>query len=115
MSADLTHWSLAEDALAPAASPAFDDMATWTGSVARGPDGTWFMFYSGGGSRERSLKQRIGRATSADLYRWDRHPASPVLETDSRWYEQLPGAPWPDEAWRDPWVFPDPAGTAGTC
>lgn len=110
VSADLAHWSLAEDALGPAACPAFDDMTTWTGSVARGPDGTWFMFYTGGGSRERGLKQRIGLATSADLYHWDRHPASPVLETDSRWYEQLPGASWPDEAWRDPWVFPDPGG-----
>src|SRR5271169_814490 len=35
-SEDLVHWTSAADVLAPAASPAFDDVATWTGSVTRG-------------------------------------------------------------------------------
>jgi beta-fructofuranosidase len=108
-SADLIHWDEAADALAPAAGPAFDDLATWTGSVVRGPDGTWFMFYTGCTHSEHGLKQRIGLATSADLYTWRRHPASPVLESDPRWYSQL-GPDQPDEAWRDPWVYPDPGG-----
>ena len=107
-SADLTDWTLAPDAIAPAHRPAFDDAATWTGSVVRGPDRTWFMFYTGAGSRERGLKQRIGLATSADLRHWSRYPGSPVLESDPRWYEGLPDAP--AEAWRDPWVFADPGG-----
>ena len=47
-SEDLIGWAVAADVLAPAASPAFDDVATWTGSVIRGPDGIWFMFYTGG-------------------------------------------------------------------
>jgi hypothetical protein len=62
--------------------------STWTGSVVRGPDGVWFMFSTGGGSREHGLKQRVGLATSADLDHWTKHPASPVLESDPRWYEQ---------------------------
>jgi beta-fructofuranosidase len=106
-SADLIHWAEAADALAPAA-PAFDDVAIWTGSVLRGLDGTWFMFYTGCTRTELGVKQRIGLATSADLYTWQRHPASPLLESDGRWYEQA--SPGHDEAWRDPWVFPDPAG-----
>lgn len=110
VSPDLTNWTLAQDAIAPAARPAFDDMATWTGSVVQGPGGTWFMFYTGGGSAEHGLKQRIGLATSPDLYQWRRHPAAPVAESDDRWYEQLPDAPWPDETWRDPWIIPDPDG-----
>jgi beta-fructofuranosidase len=108
-SADLIHWDEAADALAPASGPAFDDLATWTGSVVRGPDGTWFMFYTGCTRTEHGLKQRIGLTTSADLYTWRRHPASPVLESDPRWYAQL-GPDQPDEAWRDPWVYPDPGG-----
>ena len=107
-SQDLTDWTVAADALAPAAGPAFDDLATWTGSVVRGPDGTWHMFYTGGSHTPAGVKQRIGMATSADLYIWHRHPASPVTESDPRWYEQL--GPGRDEAWRDPWVFADPGG-----
>jgi beta-fructofuranosidase len=110
VSADLSHWTVTPDAITPSGQPAFDDLATWTGSVVRGPDGEWFMFYTGSSSGERGLKQRIGLATSADLVHWRKHPASPVLESDGRWYEQLPQALWPDEAWRDPWVIPDPAG-----
>jgi beta-fructofuranosidase len=110
VSLDLADWTAAADAIAPSDSPAFDDIATWTGSVVRGGDGTWFMFYTGVGSRERAPRQRIGLATSADLYHWSKHPGSPVLESDPRWYERLPDAPRPDEAWRDPWVFADPGG-----
>lgn len=110
ISADLTHWTQAGDAITPAAGPAFDDLGTWTGSVVRGPGGEWFMFYTGTSTEEHGLKQRIGLATSADLHHWRRHPASPVLESDPRWYEQLPDVLWPDEAWRDPWVIPDPGG-----
>jgi beta-fructofuranosidase len=109
ISTDLVQWTIAADALAPAPSPAFDDIATWTGSIVRNGS-TWFMFYTGVGSRERSPKQRIGLATSADLFHWRRHPASPVLSADRRWYEQLPDVLWADEACRDPWVFPDPDG-----
>ena len=107
-SEDLIHWITAADVLAPAASPAFDDVATWTGSVARGPDGTWFMFYTGGTNTRAGVKQRIGVATSADLGAWQRQGASPVAECDPRWYELL--GPGRDEAWRDPCVFPDPGG-----
>ena len=35
------------DALVRSDAPAFDDLATWTGSVVRHPDGTWFLFYTG--------------------------------------------------------------------
>jgi beta-fructofuranosidase len=110
ISSDLVHWTIAADALTPAPSPAFDDIATWTGSIVRVGEGTWFMFYTGVGSAERGPRQRIGLATSTDLYHWRRHPASPVLAADRRWYEELPDVRWADEAWRDPWVIPDPDG-----
>ena len=109
-SPDLADWTVVSDAVGPSDGPAFDDTATWTGSVVRGRDGTWFMFYTGVASQGGVLRQRIGLATSADLYHWSKHPGSPVLEGDPRWYGRLPNALSPDEAWRDPWVFADPDG-----
>ncbi|MGS2619775.1 glycosyl hydrolase family 32 [Micromonospora sp. LZ34] len=110
VSTDLREWTQLADALVPADRPAFDDIATWTGSVVRGQDGRWHMFYTGAGSTERALVQRIGLATSDDLVTWQRHPASPVLTAAGRWYERYGDSTWHDEAWRDPWVFPDPNG-----
>ena len=109
-SPDLADWTVVSDAVGPSDGPAFDDVATWTGSVVRGRDGTWFMFYTGVGAQDGVLRQRIGLATSADLYHWSKHPGSPVLESDPRWYARLPDALSPDQAWRDPWVFADPDG-----
>jgi hypothetical protein len=110
VSADLVHWNRIEDALVRADAPAFDDLATWTGSVVRHPDGTWFLFYTGA-TRAPGGKnvQRIGYATSPDLVTWQRGPENPVLAADPRWYETL-DAGWHDEAFRDPWVFADPGG-----
>jgi|SRR5690348_8440589 len=43
---DQRHWNVS---IGHATSP---DLADWTGSVVRGRDGTWFMFYTGVGSQE---------------------------------------------------------------
>ena len=108
VSSDLKAWERVADALGPDDPPAFDDMATWTGSVVRGDDDKWYLFYTGASRAEHGLVQRIGLATSADLFCWER--AGPVLVADERWYETLDQAVWPDQAWRDPWVVRDPAG-----
>jgi beta-fructofuranosidase len=109
-SPDLRCWTLQPDALVPADAPAWDDMAIWTGSVARGPDGVWRLFYTGRSRAERGLVQRIGVALSDDLVTWTRAHDGPLLEADSRWYEKLAVEAWTEEAWRDPYVFPDPGG-----
>ncbi|WP_426504574.1 glycosyl hydrolase family 32 [Dactylosporangium sp. McL0621] len=110
VSTDLTTWTQVADALVPADRPAFDDIATWTGSVVRGPDRRWHMYYTGAGSAGDGLVQRIGHAVSDDLYTWQRDPSGPLLEADPRWYETLGTSAWGDQAWRDPWVFADPGG-----
>ncbi len=111
VSTDLTNWTRIEDALVRADAPAFDDLATWTGSVVRHPDGTWFLFYTGStAAPEGKNVQRIGYATSPDLVTWHRAPENPVLAADPRWYETLNAGVWHDEAFRDPWVFADPDG-----
>ena len=104
-STDLTHWDVHEDALHPAEEGAWDDLALWTGSVARGEDGVWRMYYTalntGRGLTVRD--QGIGLAESDDLFHWRRVGHGPILTPDPRWYRtDEDGA---SETWRDPFVF----------
>ncbi|GAA2142315.1 hypothetical protein GCM10009844_13330 [Nocardioides koreensis] len=117
VSADLSSWTRVTDALDPQPPPAFDDLATWTGSVVRDDDGRWWMFTTGLAQREQGRVQRIGVATSRDLTTWVRDP-EPVLEADPRWYGTLdpdradaPAGAGREEHWRDPWVERDADGT----
>jgi beta-fructofuranosidase len=110
VSADLRSWRLVADALVPADAPGWDDLATWTGSVVPGPDGRWYLFYTGVSRADQGLVQRIGLATSDDLLVWRRWTTGPLLEADPRWYETLDRTQWYEQAWRDPWVFADPGG-----
>ena len=68
------------------------------------------MFYTGATLTPAGNVQRIGSATSEDLLTWRRNPNNPLLQADPRWYEKLADGMWPDEGFRDPWVFPDPKG-----
>lgn len=73
------------------------------------PDGTWLMFYTGTSHAENGRRQRIGYAVSDDLLTWTRQGV--VTESDPRWYERMQENAWDGaEHWRDPWIFPDPAG-----
>jgi beta-fructofuranosidase len=107
VSTDLRRWELLPDALAPAPRGGWDDYTTWTGSVLRHGD-QWWMFYSGTSHRENGKVQRVGLATSDDLVTWRRYGTAPLIEADPTWYEQLDPRSWPELAWRDPWVMPDP-------
>jgi beta-fructofuranosidase len=110
VSVDLVSWQLLPDALVASDADSWDDLATWTGSVLQAPDGRWRMFYTAVNRADRGLVQRIGCAVSDDLITWRRDPDGPIVEADSQWYERLDPASWIDEAWRDPWVYPDPQG-----
>jgi beta-fructofuranosidase len=112
ISTDLVAWEQVSDAVVHVDAGSFDQTATWTGSVVKGPDGTWHMFYTGASRPDDTGHvQQIGLATSTDLMTWTKHPDNPLITADPRWYETLGGPPpWQDEHWRDPWVFPDPDG-----
>jgi len=110
VSTDLRSWRLLPDALVAADPPGWDDLAIWTGCTLRGPGDRWYMFYTGVSRAERGLVQRIGLATSDDLVTWQRHGDKPLVEADPVWYELLDPTAWYEQAWRDPWVFPDPTG-----
>jgi beta-fructofuranosidase len=110
VSDDLAKWTLLPDALVFDDAPAWDDQATWTGSVVRDDAGRWRMFYTGISRAENGRVQRIGSAVSDDLTVWHRLPG-PQVEADSRHYEKLSETSGGfDEACRDPWVFRDPDG-----
>ena len=111
-STDLKTWDYHGRVFEAGAPGAFDETATWTGSVVRGGDGLWRMFYTG--SRfltpdTHANVETIGVATSPDLYHWTKKPG-PISVADPRWYETLGSSSWPEEAWRDPWVFPSASG-----
>jgi beta-fructofuranosidase len=108
VSSDLVTWTRVSDALVHGDGPAFDELATWTGSVTRHPDGTWYLFYTGARLVDGKNVQSVGYATSSDLFDWTKQ--GQVAQADARWYERLADNGWHDEAFRDPWVLPDPDG-----
>ncbi|WP_127473255.1 glycoside hydrolase family 68 protein [Microbacterium sulfonylureivorans] len=107
-STDLIEWTDHGEVLAPGPAGSFDATATWTGSVVRGDDGLWRMFYTGAvfpSATGMANVESIGVATSTDLHTWTKQEF--VLRADEAHYEKLGDSAWPEEAWRDPWVFQD--------
>jgi beta-fructofuranosidase len=105
-STDLTDWTIEDDALLPE-SGRWDDLALWTGSVARGDDGVWRMYYTALSTTPGHdvRDQRIGMAESDDLFTWRRAADEPLVAPDPRWYRTLDEDPGASETWRDPFVF----------
>lgn len=111
-SADLVNWVDHGQIFDAGPAGAFDDTANWTGSVVRGADGRWYLYYTGSHwlSPDNSDNiESIGMAVSDDLFAWTKLPG-PVCRADPRWYETYGTSSWTEEAWRDPWVFPDADG-----
>jgi beta-fructofuranosidase len=117
VSDDLVRWESLGTCLRPAPGPAWNDWTTWTGSVVRGPDGRWNLFYTASCHAEDGKYQRIGRAVSDDLHSWERVGDGPCLDLtpafgdaweryEADWAHGL----WHDRALRDPWVMRDPEG-----
>jgi beta-fructofuranosidase len=113
-SADLVNWTHLGTCFAPAPGPAWDDYTTWTGSVVRGDDRLWHLYYTGSRRAEDGLYQRIGHATSTDLHSWERVGNGLILDLEgpnARFYEsRMEESVWHDRAMRDPWVMKDPDG-----
>ncbi len=104
-SKDLKNWEVLQDALAHSESPAFDQNATWTGSVVLNPaDGLYYMFYTGATKNERGVVQSIGFATSKDLIFWEKYSNNPVLVADSNLYTTQENGDENTDC-RDPWIF----------
>ena len=111
-SSDLRTWTNHGQAFAAGRPGEFDGSATWTGSVVRGADGVWRMYYTGSrflSPESNANIETVGLLTSTDLFAWIKQPG-PVSEADAAYYETLGTSSWPEEAWRDPWVFRDEDG-----
>ena len=113
-STDLVNWTHLGTMFEPAASPAWDDSTTWTGSVVRDDLGLWHLFYTGTCKAEASLYQRVGHATSTDMHSWVRVEDGLCLDltgpqADTYEKDHMVGH-WHDRAMRDPWVMRDPGG-----
>ncbi len=136
ISQDGLHWTRVENAVFVGHPGSWDDSMLWTMHVSADPyhEGQWRMFYTGISRRDGGLKQRIGLATSGDLYRWKkapvawthngnhRHPApeppslisAPLdptscfpLEPTAEHYESDVGEGRNWVSWRDPFYFRD--------
>jgi beta-fructofuranosidase len=113
VSRDLINWKHLGTCLTPSKGPSFDDWTTWTGSVLKGPDGTWHLFYTGTPHAEDGMKQRIGHATSKDMHSWVRVGNGLCLDLagpNAKYYEEYTPGHWHDRAMRDPWVIENPDG-----
>lgn len=105
ISKDLKNWTVVQDAIAISDPPAFDSWTTWTGSVTKGDDGLWWMFYTGTSREDGGDVQKVGAAKSKDLLSWKKVSSEALVAADPKQYEMLDYDKWHDQAWRDPWVF----------
>lgn len=106
-STDLVNWQNHGQILETGPAGSFDGTATWTGSVVRGPDGQWRLYYTGSRFLSPSSNanvETVGMAVSNDLFSWQKL-AGPIAVADPANYETLGTSAWPEEAFRDPWVF----------
>ncbi len=114
-SQDLINWDYLGTALAPSVDDNFDNRAVWTGSIVRGDNDIWHLFYTGVSDRDEGMYQRIGHATSKDLHSWERVDDGMCLDLigpAATYYEADHAVGfWHDRAMRDPWVIPDPQGS----
>jgi len=111
VSKDLLHWNELPTVLVPGIENTWDSKALWTGSVIE-KDGMYFLFYTGRSVEDPLNEQKIGLATSKDLYEWEKCGENPIIEVDEYFYqmdfsENKFGKPG---AWRDPFVFKDDKG-----
>lgn len=113
-STDLVDWTHLGTCFEPSTGDGWDNYTVWTGSVVRGDDGFWHLYYTGTHKGEFGLPQRIGHATSRDLHNWARVGDGLVLDLvgpNAHHYEaDFSKSQWHDRAMRDPWVMRDPDG-----
>ncbi len=113
VSDDLRTWRDLGPCLLPGESLDVDADATWTGSVVRGDDGGWRMFYTGSRFLEPVAHvniETVALAVSDDLHHWHKQPAASISAPLGR-YETLGTSEWHEEAWRDPYVLRESDGS----
>lgn len=104
-SEDLYFWRF-DDPVLPVRPGLFDQAHVWAPSIVE-RDGVYYMFYTGVADSPgvHTLDQRIGVATSLDLYTWNRLDLPVLSCADVPWSscDSLAATPF-----RDPFVMADP-------
>ncbi len=104
-STDLKNWTEVGYVIPPGTSGAWDDYDIWAPSIVE-RDGTYYMFYTGVTDASK-LIQKIGVATSTDLYTWTKSGSNPVVNCgDFSWAHYDTGTAY-QAACRDPYVYWD--------
>lgn len=117
-SEDLLNWSFHPPLDLRGPTGSWNDRNLWSPHIVA-INGLWHMFYTGvsyGADRAENL-QRIGLATSSDLFHWT--PAATtcagvggsgcLLDCEALWSSWGSGAPYTGDC-RDPWVIPYDGG-----
>lgn len=82
-SKNLTDWTEEGYVIPPGAPGAWDSYDVWAPSVVE-QGGTYYLFYTGVKENGSGVfEQKIGVATSTDLYAWTKSPSNPVLNCDN--------------------------------
>ena len=83
-STDLTNWTFAGYVIPPGSTGAWDDGQIWAPSVVE-KEGTYYLYYAGTHGQE----QKIGLATSTDLFTWTKYNggANPVVDCSTYSWE----------------------------
>ncbi len=106
ISKDGINWTRVKNAIYTSEPGAWDDDMVWTMHVVEASEGGFEMFYTGLSLKEHGMVQRIGRATSEDLYNWTKDEDAPFpLESSTSEYETKTST---DRGWvsfRDPFIY----------
>jgi len=98
-SRDLVHWNIYAPVLA-VVKHTWEAGAVWAPFVMENPGGGYIMYYTGVDS---TWVQRIGIATSDDLYTWTKYSGNPVFRPDTSWSGWDSTVEW--ASCRDPYVY----------
>jgi beta-fructofuranosidase len=85
VSKDLIDWEEKPIVLSPGEPGSLDDMCLFTGCTFEN-NGKYYMYYTMRCSEDQGRKQRMGLATSGDLYAWKKYENNPVFVPDSKYY-----------------------------
>lgn len=77
---DLLHWREQADIL-PVTGQPYDPVFRYTGCTIEN-DGTFYTYYT----MRKGGFQRIGVATSTDMYNWTEYDKNPILVPDEKWF-----------------------------
>ena len=98
-STDLKHWTIQPRVLAVLPGT-WESGALWAPYVIAKPGGGYLMYYTGVASNSA---QKIGIATSDDLFNWTRYSGNPVFRPDTSWAKWDSLVDW--SACRDPYIY----------